>query len=101
MSDSFLLEFAEDNAESFVEKFHKNSSQMDHPLILNASKQRDRVSNLQVSFYTTQNALIAASNLLQACCVAVIKPISGFISIAFSGLMITKLLQVVNRIDAN
>ena len=50
--------------------------------------------------YTTKNAQIAAS-LLQACYIAVIKLISGCVHIACSGLVITSLLQVVNRLDAS
>ena len=50
--------------------------------------------------YTARNAQVAAS-LLQACYLAVIKPISGYVHIACSGLMITSLLQVVNRLDAS
>ena len=40
----------------------------------------------------------SAADLLQ---VAIIKPISGCVRIACSGLMTTSLLQVVNRLDAN
>ena len=40
-----------------------------------------------------------ASQLLQACCLAFIKPISGCVCIVCSGLMITSLLQVVNSLD--
>ena len=49
--------------------------------------------------YTARNAQVA-SRLLQACYLAVIKPISGCVRIACSGLTITGLLQVVNRLDA-
>ena len=42
-----------------------------------------------------------ASSLLQACYLAVIKPISGCVHIACFGLVITSLLQVVNRLDAS
>ena len=53
------------------------------------------------SQYTTgSNAQVVAS-LLQACYLAVIKPITGCAHIACSGLMITSLLQVVNRLDAS
>ena len=45
--------------------------------------------------------IIFAENLLQAGCLAVIKPISGCVHIACSGLMITSLLQIVNRPDAS
>ena len=50
--------------------------------------------------YTARNAQVAAS-LLQACHLAVIKSISGCVHIACFGLMITSLLQVVNRLDAS
>ena len=40
----------------------------------------------------------SAASLMQACYLAVIKPISGCVRIACSGLMITSLLQVVNRL---
>ena len=40
----------------------------------------------------------SAADLLQ---VAIIKPISGCVRIACSGLMITSLLQVVNRLAAS
>ena len=50
--------------------------------------------------YTASNAQVAAS-LLQVCYLAVIKPISGCVRIACSDLMITSLLQVVNRLDAS
>ena len=50
--------------------------------------------------YTARNAQVAAS-LLQACYHAVIKPISGCVRIACSGLMITSLLQAVNRLAYN
>ena len=43
--------------------------------------------------YAVRNTQVAAS-LLQACSFAVIKPISGYVPIACSGLMITILLQV-------
>ena len=36
-----------------------------------------------------------------ACYLAVVKPISGCVCIACSGLMITSPLQVVNRLDAS
>ena len=49
---------------------------------------------------TAGNAQVVAS-LLQACYLAVIKPISGCVHIACFGLMITSLLQVVNRLDAS
>ena len=39
--------------------------------------------------------------LLQACYLAVIKPISECVRIACSGLMITSLLQFLNRLDAS
>ena len=39
--------------------------------------------------------------LLQPCYLVVIKPISGCVPIACSDLMITSLLQVVNRLDAS
>ena len=40
--------------------------------------------------------------LQQVCCrLAIIKPISGCVRIACSGLMTTSLLQVVNRLDAS
>ena len=48
---------------------------------------------------TARNVDVAA-NLLQACCLAVIKPISECVCIACSRLMITSLLQVVNRLKA-
>ena len=48
----------------------------------------------------SRNVQVTAS-LLQACYLAVIKPISGCVHIACSGLMITSLLQVVNRLDAS
>ena len=51
-------------------------------------------------YYTARNAQVAAS-LLQACCLVVIKPISGCVRITCFRLMITSLLQVVNRLDAN
>ena len=47
--------------------------------------------------YTPKNAQIAAS-LLQACCLAVIKLISGCVCIACSGLMTTSLLHVIKLI---
>ena len=40
------------------------------------------------------------ASLLQACYDAVVEPILGCLHIACSGLMITSLLQVVNRLDA-
>ena len=40
------------------------------------------------------------SKLLQACCLVVIKPISRWVCIACSGLIITRVLQVVNKLDA-
>ena len=49
---------------------------------------------------SVRHAQVAAS-LLQACYLAVIKPLSGCVRIACSGLMITSLLQVVNRLDAS
>ena len=49
--------------------------------------------------YTAKNVDVGA-NLLQACCLAVIKPMSGCVCIACSRLMITSLLQVVNRLKA-
>ena len=43
-----------------------------------------------------------AASLLQACCLAVIQPISGCVRIACSGsTMITSLLRVVNRLDSS
>ena len=57
------------------------------------------LSNSICEFYTARNAQVA-SRLLQACYLAVIKPISGCVRIACSGLTITGLLQVVNRLDA-
>ena len=42
-----------------------------------------------------------AASLLRACYLAVIKPISGCVRIAYFGLMMTSLLQVVNRLDAS
>ena len=53
----------------------------------------------QYSVQTARNAHGAAS-LLQPCYFAVIKPISGCVCIACSDLMITSLLQVVNRLAA-
>ena len=50
--------------------------------------------------YVARNVQTVAS-LLQACCLVVIKPMSGCVRIACSGLMITNLLQVVNRLDAS
>ena len=41
------------------------------------------------------------ASLLQACYLALIRPISGCVNIACSGLMITSLPQVVNRFDAS
>ena len=58
------------------------------------------VETPKVISYTARNVQVAAS-LLQACYLAVIKPISGCVRIACSGLMITSLLQVVNRLDAS
>ena len=58
------------------------------------------VLRVLLTIYTARNAQVAAS-LLQACCLAVIKLISGCVRIACSGLMITSLLQVVNRLDAS
>ena len=49
---------------------------------------------------SARNTQVAAS-LLQACYFAVIKPISGCVCIACSGLMITSLLHVVNRLAAS
>ena len=49
---------------------------------------------------TGRNTYVTAC-LLQACYLAVIKPISGCVHIACSSLMITSLLQVVNRLDAS
>ena len=57
------------------------------------------LSNSICEFYTARNAEVA-SHLLQACYLAVIKPISGCVRIACSGWTITGLLQVVNRLDA-
>ena len=37
----------------------------------------------------------------QDCCLAVIKPISGCVRTACSGLMLTSLLHVVNKLDAS
>lgn len=42
--------FAEDNGATFIESSQNNSPQMDHPLILNASKQSNKVSNLQQKY---------------------------------------------------
>ena len=53
-----------------------------------------------VIWYTTRNTQVAAS-LLQACYLTVIKSISGCVRITCSDLMITSLLQVVNRLDAS
>ena len=50
---------------------------------------------------STARAAPVAASLLQACYLAVIKPVSGCVRIACSGLMITRLLQVVNRLDAS
>ena len=59
-------------------------------------------SNSQYRFrYIARNVQTAASLLQQACCLVVIKPMSGCVRIACSGLMITSLLQVVNRLDAS
>ena len=61
----------------------------------------EQYSNSQYRFrYVARNVQTAAS-LLQACCLVVIKPISGCVHIACSGLMITSLLQVVNRLDVS
>ena len=49
--------------------------------------------------YTAKNAQVAAS-LLLACYLVVVESISGCVRIACSGLMTTRLLQVVNRLDA-
>ena len=49
--------------------------------------------------YTARHAQVEAS-LLQDCYLAVIKPISGCVRIACSGLMITSLMQVVDRLAA-
>ena len=56
--------------------------------------------NLSELDYTIRNAQVAP-NLLLSCCLAVIKLISGCVRIASSGLVITSLLRVVNRIDAS
>ena len=56
------------------------------------------LSNSICEFYTARNAQVA-SRLLQACYLAVINAISGCVRIACSGLTITGLLQVVNRLD--
>ena len=50
--------------------------------------------------YTARHAQVEAI-VLQACYLAVIKPISGCVRITCFGLMITSLLQVVNRLDAS
>ena len=50
--------------------------------------------------YTARNAQVAAS-LLQACYHAVIKTTSGCVRIACSGLMMTSVLQAVNRLAAD
>ena len=55
---------------------------------------------ISCSTYPARNAQVA-EGLLQACCLAVIKPISGCVRISCFGLMITSLLQVVNRLDAS
>ena len=52
------------------------------------------------AIYTGKNTQVTA-NLLQACYLAVVKQISGCVRIACSSLMITRLLQVVNRLDAS
>ena len=52
------------------------------------------------SFQFTYSSMVAASRL-QACRLAVVKPLPGGVSIACSGLTITSLLQVVNSLDAN
>ena len=57
-------------------------------------------NNLNKLGFLVRNAQVAAS-LLKACCLAIIKPISGCVHIACSGLMITSLLQVVNRLDVS
>ena len=58
-----------------------------------------RGSLLSVALYIVRNAQVAAS-LLQACYLAVIKPISGCVRIACSDLMTTSLLQVVKKLAA-
>ena len=45
--------------------------------------------------------MLVAANLLQSCCLVVIKLISGFVCIACFRLMITSLLQVVNKLGTS
>ena len=56
-------------------------------------------------FYNAQDKLTTYTarnmQLLQGFLLAVIKTISGYVRITCSGLMITSLLQVVNRLDAS
>ena len=55
---------------------------------------------LNAACYTARDARFAAS-VFQARCLAAIKPIAECVVIAFLSLMITSLLQVVNRLDAS
>lgn len=46
-----FLEFADDSAQPFV--YNAKSHEMNHTMILNAPKQRDRIANFQVKKYLT------------------------------------------------
>lgn len=69
---------------------------------------RDRESFLpRLEFSTTQMVNLTrrlaqvVASLSAACYLAVVKPIARFVRIACSGLMITRLLEFVNRLDAS
>ena len=51
-------------------------------------------------FECNNRPLRCAASLLQACCLAIIKPLGGCVHMACSSLVITSLLQVVNLLRA-
>ena len=58
----------------------------------------DNMNNVVVNFIQPKTGKLQPS-LRQGCCLAVLKPISGCVRIAYSGLVITSLLQVVNMLN--
>ena len=57
------------------------------------------VYQMGCSYQCTARSAKVVASVLQVCYFAVIKLISGCVRIACSGLMITSLLQVINRLD--
>ena len=90
----------------FVWNLNKNHTEFSKQIDFELKKAEESVDICIGKLYKslkmyTERKTQVASSLLQACYLAVIKPISGYVRIACSGLMITSLRQVINRLDAS